>query len=150
LFSEVVTEPFQALMDDVLARYPDPTAEGYSAEASRPFTRRVYELFEENEAMFRAILAGPPVNGAEEKVSPFKGLDLFFRQSVDQVLLRYAKTGEQPSFDLGIGVRLGLGMIAASVVMRDSLFPDAPPDREGIILALEEIVERALSGPRLD
>lgn len=150
LFSQVVTEPFQSLMDDFIARNPDPTAADFTRHATRPFTRRVYELFEENEALFRAVMAGPHAGTEEGRVNPLKGLDGFFHQSVDQVLRRYAKKGEKPSFDLSIGVRLGLGMIAASVVMRDSLFPDGDPDREALIGALEEIVERSLGGPRLD
>ena len=147
LFDEVVTAPFQQLMNDFVARHPDPTAGGYRHTVARQFTRRVYETFEANEPIFRALLSGPAAEGGAPTL---KGLDRFFEQSVDQVERRYAKAGEAPPFDLRIAVRLGLGMIAASVLMRGSLFPDGPPPREALIDALEGIVERSLGGPALD
>lgn len=150
LFGEVVTAPFQALMDDFLQRNPDPTSGADRGEAMRSFTRQVYELFERNEGVFRALLSGPAGTDQAGETPTLRGLDRFFDQSVDQVQRRYEKTGEPAPFDLRVGVRLGLGMIAASVLMRDTLFPDGPPDRAAVIGALEHVVEHALAGPMLD
>lgn len=149
LYNEVVTDPFARLMNDFVSRNPDPTAPGFADAVSRPLTRQVYEIFEANGEMFRALFAGQNPGGGDQTPS-FGGLAGFFAQSVDQVSRRYASVGQMPAFDLNIGVRLGLGMICASVLLRDALFPDAPPDREALILALENIVETALGGPRLD
>lgn len=146
MFNEVVSDPFARLMDDFVSRYPDPTSSNFGDTVTRPMTRQVYEVFEKNEAMFRALFAGQNPPG-EEGAPSFRGLNQFFEQSVDQVIRRYASVGQKPAFDINIGVRLGLGMIAASVMMRDSLFPDGTPDREALIQALEEMVELAISAP---
>lgn len=146
LFDEVVTAPFGQLMDDFVARYPDPTAEGHRQIVARQMTRQVYELFDANQTIFMALMSGPIDGGSPT----LRGLDRFFAQSVDQVSRRYAKAGISPPFDLSIAVRLGLGMIAASVLMCRTLFPDGPPAREPLINALEGIIEQALSGPVLN
>ena len=70
-------------------------------------------------------------------------------RSTDQVRQRYALAGIDPPFDLGIGVRLGFGMIAASVILRDALFPD-PPGREAVLDVLEQLIAQSLVGPPLD
>ncbi|HZV09457.1 MAG TPA: helix-turn-helix domain-containing protein, partial [Novosphingobium sp.] len=87
LFGEVVTQPFQQLMDAFVARHPDPTAQGGRLDDTRLFTRQVYGLFEANEGLFRALLAGP---GLDEERPHLGGLAPFFAQAVDQVGRRYA------------------------------------------------------------
>ena len=146
LFSQVVTAPFQELMDDFVQRHPDASADGTVDIDTRRFTRQVFELFEENAEMFHALLAGPPP-GAKENRPGLQGLALFFDQAVDQVQRRYEAAGLIPPFDLRIGVRLGFGMIASSVLLRSSLFPDWNPDREATIHALEQFVAHSLTGP---
>lgn len=147
LFDEVVIAPFQRLMDASIARHPDPTADFDREAETRRFTRQVFELFEGNEAIFRAMLAGP---SAGDSAPGLRGLAPFFEQSVDQVKQRYASAGLAPPFDLSIGVRVGFGMIAASVLLRDALFPDSPPDREALIDVLEKLVAHSLMGPATD
>jgi AcrR family transcriptional regulator len=150
LFNDVVIAPFQQLMDAFVTLHPDPTANFDREAETRRFTRQVYGLFEDNEEMFRALLAGPARPDGEEPTPGLRGLAPFFDQSVDQVQRRYASAGIDPPFDLHIGVRLGFGMIAASVVLRDALFPDARPDREAVINVLEQLVAGSLLGPPLD
>ncbi|MET0246420.1 MAG: TetR/AcrR family transcriptional regulator [Sphingomonas sp.] len=146
LFDEVVTAPFGRMMDDFITKNPDPTTEGYRTTVVRQFTRQVYEFFEANQPLFQAIMSGPVEGGAPS----LKGLDRFFTMAARHVERRYEKAGETPPFDLRIAVRVGLGMIAASVLMHGSLFPDAAPEREALIDTLEGMVELALSGPALD
>ena len=146
LFSQVVTAPFQELMDDFVQRHPDASADGTVDIDTRRFTRQVFELFEENAEMFRALLAGPPAS-TEEGRPGLHGLALFFDQAVDQVQRRYEAAGLVPPFDLRIGVRLGFGMIASSVLLRSSLFPGWNPDREATIHVLEQLVAHSLNGP---
>lgn len=150
LFNEVVIAPFQRLMDDFVALHPDPTASFAREAETRRFTRQVYELFEHNEEMFRALLAGPSIANGEDSTPGLRGMAPFFKQSVDQVRRRYDSAGIEPPFDLEIGVRLGFGMIAASVVLRDALFPDTTPDRGAVIDVLEQLVAHSLMGPALD
>lgn len=150
LFSEVVTGPFQLLMEEFVRLHPDPLADPL-ADATRDadmrrFTRQVFELFEGHAEMFRALLAGPAAAG-EDAAPDLRGLAQFFEQSVLQVQRRYDAAGMVPPFDLGIGVRLGFGMIAASVLLRDSLFPGQAPERNDIIAVLEHFITYALAGP---
>jgi len=148
LFDAVVIQPFQQLMDAFVDQFPDPTAAG-AREASKTFTRQVYELFETNEGLFRALLT-ERIPSSEDAPRPLAGLDPFFRAAVVQVEQRYRAAGIAPPLDLAIGVRLGMGMIASSVLLRDHLFPDGRPDRSAIIRALEHIVFQSLSGPDPD
>ena len=150
LFNEVVIAPFQRLMDDFVTLHPDPTA-GFAREAeTRRFTRQVFELFENSEEMFRALLAGPSHANGDDNAPGLRGMTPFFKQSVDQVQRRYDSAGMEPPFDLEISVRLGFGMIAASVVLRDALFPEEKPDREAVIKVLEQLVAHWLVGPPPD
>lgn len=150
LFGEVVIAPFQQLMAEFVELHPDPTADFPIEAETRLFTRRVFELFEGNEVMFRALLTGPSIAGGEDVAPGLKGLDSFFAQSVDQVRQRYVLAGVKPPFDLEIGVRLGFGMIAASVVLRDALFPGRSPDREALVSVLEQLIAQSLVGPPID
>ena len=148
LFDAVVIQPFQRLMDEFVAQFPDPTGPG-AREASRAFTRQVYELFEANEGLFRALL-NERLPSSDDMPRPLAGLDPFFRAAVAQVAQRYRAAGIEPPLDLAIGVRIGMGMIASSVLLRDHLFPQSPPDRAALIQALEHVVLQGLSGPQPD
>ena len=167
LFGEVVIAPFHRLMADFVELHPDPTADFGREADTRRFTRRVYELFEGNEEMFRALLTGgaplaagqtivralltgPSLPGEDEGAPGLGGLTPFFDQSVHQVQQRYASAGLEPPFDLGIGVRLGFGMIAASVILRNALFPDKVPDRDVLVGVLEHLIANTLAGPPFD
>lgn len=133
-------------MDEFVRRHPDASADGTVDADTRRFTRQVYELFESNGDMFRALFAGRNSSTDDGRPS-FGGLAQFFDQAVDQVQRRYEAAGLSPPFDLRIGVRLGFGMIASSVLLRASLFPDWTPDREAMIHALEHLVAHSLIGP---
>ena len=148
LFNEVVIAPFHALMAAFVERHPDPTAPYPKQAETRRFSRAVYELFEGNEAMFRALLTGPATSG-EDAAPQLRGLAPFFDESVRQVRQRYMLAGIDPPFDLSIGVRLGFGMIAASVLLREALFPDAP-GRAAILDVLEQLIAQTLVGPPAD
>jgi len=148
LFNEVVIAPFHALMAAFVKRHPDPTAPYPKQAETRRFSRAVYELFEGNEAMFRALLTGPATSG-EDAAPQLRGLAPFFDESVRQVRQRYMRAGIDPPFDLSIGVRLGFGMIAASVLLREALFPDAP-GRAAILDVLEQLIAQTLVGPPAD
>ena len=148
LFNEVVIAPFHALMAAFVKRHPDPTAPYPKQAETRRFSRAVYELFEGNEAMFRALLTGPATSG-EDAAPQLRGLAPFFDESVRQVRQRYMRAGIDPPFDLSIGVRLGFGMIAASVLLREALFPDAP-GRAAVLDVLEQLIAQTLVGPPAD
>lgn len=142
LFAEVVTAPFLQLMEQFIQSRPG--ADISEKAAAQLFTRQVYELFENNEDIFRALMGGPRVGGSDAPAPRLDGLTVFFDRAVEQAQRRLAKAGRSPSMDLQIGVRLGLGMIASSVLLRDTLFANAAPEREALIQALEHMVEHTL------
>jgi len=148
LFAEVVTRPFNALMEQFTLRVgSDPAATPDAM--SRQFTEDVFRLFEDNEALFRTLLLDSLLNGEAGRVPDFGGLLPFFDNSVDQVAARYADAGINPPLDLSTAVRLGFGMILSSVLLRDTLF-DRTPARNKVLEALKYMVSRTLVGPPAD
>lgn len=144
LYDEVVSTPFNELMSEFIASHAALGAELPRSEEARRFTVRVYELFESNRQLFIALLAAPPAQG-EEGGPPLHGLDDYFDQSVAQLNRQYAARGLAPPFDLALGVRLGFGMIAASVLLGDWLFPADASAADAKASVLEHMIERALS-----
>ena len=150
LFDAVVTEPFRQLMDEFVQKFPDPTLPGIREGEDKIFTRRVFELFERNEAVFQAVLAGPSPASAGEPTPGLNGLTPYFDRAADQVMQRYAAAGLEPAYPLDLSIRLTFGMIASSVLMRKLLFPDRPFPREELMQTLEHLVADLLSGPIID
>lgn len=137
LFEDVVTAPFNRLMEEFVARHPDPKEPSSNADARRDvrrFVRDVYALFEENREMFRALLFQMPGDTRGQPAMLFSGLDSFFAKST-----AYAAGGGSPGIDYAISVRLGFGMIASAVLFQPALFsPEA--DRSAVITALEQAI----------
>jgi len=150
LFDAVVTEPFRQLMDDFVRKFPDPTLPGIREGEDKIFTRRVFELFERNEAIFQAVLAGPSAPSGGESTPGLNGLTPYFDQAADQVMQRYDAAGVKPAYPLDLSIRLTFGMIASSVLMRRLLFPDRPFPRDELMQTLEHLVADLLSGPIID
>lgn len=146
LFDEVVSAPFDRLMREFMAKHPDLSDGETRTVDARRFVGQVYDLFDQNSGMFRALMAGGPESSGEAPVPLSHGLDAFFDQSVAQQNLLYQAEDKTPSLDLHIATRLGFGMIASGVLLRDWLFPGAAPSKAEIIAVLEQMVERAL-GP---
>lgn len=135
LFNEVVTGPFDRLMERFVTLHPDPADKSKDADARR-FTRDVFELLEQHQEMFRALL----LQSRDQPEKPFGGLDTFFEKSA-----RYAARDNAPGFNQHIGVRLGLGMIAFAVFFQKELFTH-DIDREELIQTLEYIIAKSLGG----
>jgi AcrR family transcriptional regulator len=131
LFEDVVTAPFNRLMEQFVARHPDLKDPSSDADARR-FVRDVYALFEENREMFRALLFQMPGDSRGQAEMLFRGLDDFFAKSS-----AYSARDGRPGVDYPISVRLGFGMIASAVLFQPALFsPDI--DRSALIAALEQ------------
>lgn len=145
LFDEVVLQPFNRLLQDFITQRPtstDPRADEHFVFAA------VYDLIEENRVLFTALLSARGPRGEDGAAPPFEGLLPFFRAGTAEELRKYADRGEAPSFDVGLGLRLAFGMLAASVLLRDWLFPEGAPSRDQIVSLLEGMVGRALDpGP---
>jgi len=144
LFEHVVYEPFNRLMQNFIAERPhsvDPKADEHYVFSA------VHELFEKNQSLFTALLSARGMEDEDGGAPPFAGLIPFFEAGTREQLQRYAEQGQVPSFDVGVGLRLSFGMMAASVLMRDWLFPEGPPPREQIIDIVKSLVTRALAPP---
>lgn len=145
LFDAVVSVPFDSMMKEFVAHHPDLSNSSKREVDARLMVGQVFALFSQNRQMFAALMAGgsDPLN--DTQVTTTHGLDRFFNQSVTQLELMYAAENAQPDFNLQIGTRLGFGMIAAGVLLREWLFPENAPSDDAIVEVLEKMVERALN-----
>lgn len=145
LFDEVVAQPFNRLLLDFLAKRPhatDPRA------AEHGIFMAVYDLIDQNRALFTALLSAKGATAEDGGTPPFNGLLPFFRAGAAELTQQYADQGQTPPFDLQIALRLAFGMLASSVLLRDWLFPDGVPPGEQIVALLEQVVSRALEPTR--
>jgi hypothetical protein len=68
----------------------------------------------------------------------------YFAAAAAQVRVQQDATGGAVDVSPDLGVRLGFGMVVASVLMEDWLFPDGAPDRGVIAVSLARLLTRAL------
>lgn len=142
LFEHVVYDPFNRLMETFTARRPhsdDPRGDEHHVFAA------VHELIEKNQPLFTALLTARGMEDDDASKPPFAGLIPFFETATREQLKKYADLGRAPDFDVALGVRLSFGMLAASVLLRDWLFPEGMPSREKIIEVVEILVAKALA-----
>ncbi len=147
LFEFVVYHPFNRLMEKFTAERKgsaNPAADEHYVYAA------AFELFEKNEALFAALLTARGIQDEDGGAPPFEGLIAFFEAGKREQLQKYAQAGQQPDFDIDIGLRLGFGMMAASVLLRDWLFPDGVPPREQVLATIETLMTRGLAPPVRD
>lgn len=124
---EFVYQPFNQLIDDFIANR---TASSNPQADEEDLFSAVYELFETNERLFSALLTAREMQESEGGGPPFMGLVPFFKAGTHEQLQKYAEAGQAPSFDADIGLRLGFGMMAASVLLREWLFPEGMAARD--------------------
>jgi hypothetical protein len=104
----------------------------------------VYELIERNRPLFIALLSSKGAPAEDGSPPPFDGLLPFFEAGTSEQMQKYVTSGVTPTFDIGMALRLAFGMVAASVLLRDWLFPDGAPAQAEIVAMLEHLVGRAL------
>lgn len=147
LFEFVVHHPFNRLMEKFIAERgtsANPDADEHIIFAA------AYELLEKNQALFTALLTARGMQDEDGGAPAFDGLIPFFEAGKREQLQKYARAGLQPDFDIGLGLRLGFGMMAASVLLRDWLFPEGAPPRDQLLGTIETLVTRALAPPLRD
>lgn len=138
LFEHVVGQPLNQLIQEVLSQAEAPDDQRHISDTHR-LVNATFSLFLENEGMFRAIMDNSRDARSPESSSEF---DKYFDASADQLRRIYAAKNVSSSLDLDIAARLGFGMIASGVLMRDWLFPEPQPSDEDISRALETMIER--------
>lgn len=148
LFDEVVSGPFNALMRHFMALHPAPEAHTTREEDSREFVAAVYRLFRSNQDVLGALLAAPAQIG-DGRPNTLHGLEAYFDAAVARLEQQYVVEGGRSDVDPQIAVRIGFGMIAAPVLLRDWLFPRGLPSEAVMSDAIERMMSKALA-PRLD
>lgn len=146
LFDEVVTQPF----NQVLQLLIDGRSPGGQEHTEHHVFGAVYDLFAQNQQLFTALLSARGGAGEEGGAPSFVGLIPFFDTATREQEQRLAASGHTLPFDLNLGTRLTFGMMAASVLLRDWLFPEGAPPREEIVRVLEMLVTRGLGTPAVD
>jgi len=148
LFDEVVSGPFNGLMRHFMALHPAPEVHTTREEDSREFVAAVYRLFRSNQDVLGALLAAPAQIG-DGRPTTLHGLEAYFDAAVARLEQQYVLEGGHSEIDPQIAVRIGFGMIAAPVLLRDWLFPRGLPPGDVMADAIERMMSKALS-PRLD
>lgn len=144
LFDQVVCAPFELLIRGFTQqRSTLPDEPAFKADETGMYAA-VYGLFEKNPALFAALMTAPMVRDGDAGALPSASLLSFFKEATAGQMALYQRAGEKPPFDLGVATRLSFGMMAASVLFHDWLFPDGAPDRAEIVATLHKIVTRAL------
>lgn len=144
LFDAVISTPFDELMRDFLAGHAGPSVGATRLEDSRAFVEAVYPLLERNRDMLGIVVAAG-VGQAEGQPSGLTGLHDYFARSVERLDEQYRAEAGSPDLDPGIAVRLGFGMVAAAVLLRDWLFAGDIPAESVMTSALTRMLDKALA-----
>lgn len=144
LFDEVVSGPFNALMRQFMVLHPAPESRTTREEDSREFVAAVYRVFLRNQDVLSALVAAPGQIG-DGRPPGLHGLEDYFARAVERLEEQYAFEGGRSDVDPYIAVRVGFGMIASTVLLRDWLFPNGLPPAEEMADALDRMMVKALS-----
>ncbi len=105
------------------------------------FIAELLAFLDENRALVGALTAKRTGNGSADK---FDGLRSYFSAAAAQVRALQRAAGGREDVSPELSVRLGFGMVVASVLLNDWLFPDGAPARSEIVEALARMLTRAL------
>ncbi len=147
LFDEVISTPINSMMAEFVALHEKESVSKTREAVVRRFVARLFEIFDQNEELFRAAVATPQ-QPAEVGQARFQGLEKYFQQSAARLEMDYATEANQLGFDAKIAVRLAFGMIASAVLLRGWLFPKGVESKLAITGVLEDMVMRALAPRR--
>ena len=149
LFDAVISAPFDNLMRDFLAGHAGPAAGATRAADSQTFVEAVYPLLERNRDMLGIVVASG-IGQAEGQPSGLTGLHDYFARSVQRLGEQYRAEGGALDLDPDVAVRLGFGMVAAAVLLRDWLFAGNIPAESTMTSALTRMLDKALAPVRSD
>jgi AcrR family transcriptional regulator len=145
LFDEVVSAPFDSLMDAFAERHADASADGTREADLRQLVDQIFKLFDENRETFSALMLAPRTQTTISPSGPQFDLQRYFEQAARQIEMHFSAQGKAPPFDVRVAAPLAFGMIASGVLLRDWLFPARAPSRGEVTNALGELIVRALA-----
>lgn len=142
LFDAVISTPFNALMEDFMAHQREKLGGALDGDGAHQMFVAVFELFENNRELLSAAYFGR--HRGEEGLPPVRGMAPFFERALAAQLA--SNGGADAGINVDTGVRLGFGMIASAVLMRDWLFAGVEIDRKLMVETIEKMIHKAL-GP---
>jgi AcrR family transcriptional regulator len=141
LFDQVVFAPFDELMGRFQQSQPGPATRARLVQNSEGFVAELLTFLDENRALVGALATQHVASGG---VGKFNGLRRYFAAAASQARMQQDASGGAVDVSPDLSVRLGFGMVVASVLMRDWLFPDGAPGRREVVEALARMLTRAL------
>jgi len=145
LFDHVVFAPFDRLMGRFLQSHPSQDGYAQRVRNAEDFVAELLAFLDENRALVGALTAKRAGNGLSDK---FDGLRSYFAEAAAQVRTLQSEAGGRQDVSPDLSVRLGFGMVVASVLLNDWLFPDGAPARCEIVQGLARMLTRALDTER--
>jgi AcrR family transcriptional regulator len=145
LFDHVVFAPFDQLMGRFLQSHPSQDGYAQRVRNAEDFVTQLLTFLDENRALVGALTAKRAGNGSADR---FDGLRSYFAEAAAQVRTLQRAAGGREDVSPDLSVRLGFGMVVASVLLNDWLFPDGAPARREIVQGLARMLARALDTER--
>lgn len=142
LFDVVISTPFNELMEGFMAEQRGKLGKSLDSDGAHRMFVAVFDLFEANRSLLAAAYFGR--HRSEEGLPPVLGMAPFFERALDSQMA--SNSGAPAGLDVDTGVRLGFGMIASAVLMRDWLFAGVEFDRTAVVETIEKMMLKAL-GP---
>lgn len=144
LFEEVVAAPFKRLMVQFSERHQDHSTDSERDPDLRALVTQLYRLFDDNKDMLSAALTTSASQLGKKSSEPH-GLEEFFENAVNQIEMHFESAGKKPRFDIRIAAPLSFGMIAASTLLKDWLFPSGLPSSVALTDTLSAMIIASLT-----
>lgn len=142
LFDHVVFEPFHAIADRFLG---DERATGEMGSES---LQSFLAFLDGNRRMLTALAVKGLADSEDERAAyRLDQMRRFYAEAAARVAREHAGAGAAPRTAPDLSVRLAFGMVLASSLFAEWLFPDGEPDRARLIAGIEDMITRALAPP---
>lgn len=153
LFDQIVFDPFDLLATQLLN-----VRDGYEGwdldpARGRALLAQMIEFLEHNRKLLCDLAVKGLAETADEQTDRrLEGMRRHYRIAAHQIKTFHELKGHTCPFDPDIAVRLALGMLLASTLFNEWLFPDGMPERERLVENIRLMMVRALasSGPNSD
>lgn len=151
LFDRVIFDPFDILAQQLLRQRDESDNWDLNPDRGRALLDQMMGFLDHN----RKLLCDLAVKGLAETADEgadhrLEGMRRHYRAASAQVRAFHEAVGRPCPFDPDIAVRLALGMLLASSLFSEWLFPDGVPDRNVLAENIRLMMVRALAAPGAD
>jgi len=134
LFDHVVFTPF----DDIARQFLTPSSQPGAHPPAREIIAAFLSFLEQNRDVVLTLAArGTDDTADEHSLHRQWQMQRHYAQGAALVRDRYKKTGETPAVPPDLAARLGFGMVLATSLFGDWLFPEGMPPRDGLAQAID-------------